>query len=60
LNEYTVQVPINAIIKHYSDNAKIEIGTTKAFSDLSECELELFHKNHMSLFGFDDFMLNIK
>jgi len=60
LNEYKVQVPINVIVKHYADNAKIEIGTTKGSSDLSECELELYHKAHLSLYGFDDFMLNIK
>jgi len=60
INEYKVSVPINAIVKHYGDSAKIEIGTTKDFSDYSECEMELFHQNHLSLFGFDDFMLNIK
>jgi len=60
LEEYKIQAPISVIVKHYAQSAKIEIGTTKGLKDFSECELELFHQNHLSLFGFDDFLLQIK
>jgi hypothetical protein len=58
IEDYEIKAPIHVVVKHFSHEAKIEIGTTKSSSDLSECESELFHNTH--LFGFDDFVLNIK
>jgi len=39
---------------------RIEIGTTKGPKDFSECEAEMYHQAHLSLFGFDDFVLQAK
>jgi len=60
MDDYKVQVPINAILKHYSPNMTIEIGTTKDAKDYSECEMEMLHQGKVSLFGFDDFVLQVK
>jgi len=39
---------------------RIEIGTTKDVKDYSECEMEMYHQAKLSLFGFDDFVLQVK
>jgi len=58
IEDYKVSVPVNVILKHYSNDLTIEIGITKTKDILSECENELFKRTN--LFGFDDFILNVK
>jgi len=58
LEDYKITVPINVIVKHYSNDVTIEFGTTKSAEDFSECKNELSQNVH--IFSIDDFVLNVK